>query len=409
MKLLTVSALLYSVHHDIFGSHKGQLCHYSAADYLIVYYQTVFGVGDVEHDIQYRVNAEERLSYGDTLVCRVIEGTLEPLSTCGECGVEHIAHNVSRQRADTLVAHRIALVSHSGRADLVLFKRLFNLLEGLEYSYIVGKFHSRLSYAREYRANVVIHLARVGLARNGYYCVKAHLLSYQLFKLLYLIGIALKKLHEGSLSTGSALRAEQFQLRDLEIEVLEVGEQFVAPKCSALAYCGELCGLEVGVSEAGHSLVLIGKFSELRNYLYQLSLYHLHSVAHDDNVGVVANVAGSSAGRLGSRLAEGVNVRHNVVANYLFARGGYLVVDIINISLKLIYLLLSYGQAKLHLSSCKRHPKLSPGSEFLIRRENILHFLAGVASAERAFVRICHNEKPSFTYSVILIFFCQFL
>ena len=41
VKLLTVAASLYSVHHNILSRHKGQLAHKTGGDDLIVNHQTV--------------------------------------------------------------------------------------------------------------------------------------------------------------------------------------------------------------------------------------------------------------------------------------------------------------------------------------------------------------------------------
>ena len=80
-----------------------------------------------------------------------------------------------------------------------------------------------------------------------------------------------------------------------------------------------------------------------------------------DDIGVIAHVGArcaevDDARRLGRSLANGVNVRHNVVAHFLFARPGGLVVDVRNVCLPLVHLLLRYGQAErclLYTSLCQ--------------------------------------------------------
>ncbi len=54
------------------------------------------------------------------------------------------------------------------------------------------------------------------------------------------------------------------------------------------------------------------------------------------------------AGRAGSNLAVGVNVRHYVVTHFLFALAGYVVVNVIDVRFQLVHLLLRDGQAEGH-------------------------------------------------------------
>ena len=44
MKFLTVSALLYSIHHNVLGCHKRNLCHKMLVDNLRIYNQTIHNV-----------------------------------------------------------------------------------------------------------------------------------------------------------------------------------------------------------------------------------------------------------------------------------------------------------------------------------------------------------------------------
>ena len=131
VKLLSVAALFAGIHDDILGGHERKLGHYTLAYDLFVDNKSVFRIGNVEHYVEYRINAQECFRHGDALVCRVVKSPLEPLCTCGECRVENVAHNVSCQGAYPLVTHRVSLVSHSRRAYLCLFKRLLYLFEGL--------------------------------------------------------------------------------------------------------------------------------------------------------------------------------------------------------------------------------------------------------------------------------------
>ena len=81
MQLLTVAAALYRVHHDVLGSHEGQLVHHVRLDDLGVNDKAG---NDVDHDAEDSVDREERFGNRDALVRGVVERALEPLGRGGE-------------------------------------------------------------------------------------------------------------------------------------------------------------------------------------------------------------------------------------------------------------------------------------------------------------------------------------
>ena len=98
-------------------------------------------------------------------------------------------------------------------------------------------------------------------------------------------------------------------------------------------------------------------------------------------------------------LTVGENVCHNVVAGDALSCLSSSVVDIVDMLLKLLYLSLSNRQTQFHFSSCQSDPEFSPGSEFLISGEDILHLLACVSCTEGAFIAlvvIAHRKYSPF-------------
>lgn len=80
----------------------------------------------------------------------------------------------------------------------------------------------------------------------------------------------------------------------------------------------------MGEAEGRLGLVRIRELRQLVQYGRQLFANQQQTLADLDDVGIVADIRTGSAevdnaGRLGSRLAEGVNVRHNVMAYLLLA------------------------------------------------------------------------------------------
>ena len=82
---------------------------------------------------------------------------------------------------------------------------------------------------------------------------------------------------------------------------------------------------------------------------------------------------------LGTLNAVSINMAHNIMSDQFFALLSNIIIDIVLVSLKFFYLLISYVKSKLFLRLGKSNPKSSPGSELLIRGENVLHLLAGIS------------------------------
>ena len=78
MQLLSVTACLYCVHHDIFGRHKRQLAAQALLNYFRIYNQTVY---DVHAKIQNAVNRKEAFRNGNSLVRRIVQRALKPLGS----------------------------------------------------------------------------------------------------------------------------------------------------------------------------------------------------------------------------------------------------------------------------------------------------------------------------------------
>ena len=393
VQLLTVAALFHSLHHDVLAGHEGQLCHQTAAHHLGIHHDAV---GDVEHDVQDSVSGKEALSHGDTLVGAVVQRALKPLGAGGEAGVQHIYHQVAAQCADTLAAHGVALVRHGGGTDLVLFKRLFHLLEVSQQTQVGGKLHAALANAGKGVQDEGIHLAAVGLAghRNDGLGVKAHLLGDGSIHGADLIGIALEQLHKRSLRAGGTLDTAQLQNSKTVVDLLQVHHQLVGPQGGALAHGGGLSGLAVSVGHAGHVLVFLGEAAQLCQHTDQLFAHQFQTLTHHDDVGVVAHIAAGGtqmddAGSLGALLAVGVHMAHHVVAHQLFALDGHFIVDIVHMGFQLSHHIGGdVGQALLHFGPGQRHPQAAPCAELVIVREDILHLVRGIAGGKGADITI---------------------
>ena len=79
---------------------------------------------------------------------------------------------------------------------------------------------------------------------------------------------------------------------------------------------------------------------------------------------------------------------HHVMADYFLALRGGLIVDVVNVLLHLGYLIVCYVEPKLLFAFCEGYPQLAPCGKLGIVGENMLHFLARIAFAERIFISV---------------------
>ena len=404
VQFLAVAALFNGLHHDVLTGHKGQFGHHAGAHDLGVNHQAI---GDIQQNVQDGIGGQETLGHSDALVGGVVQRTLKPLGAGGHGGVQHVYHQVAAQGADALAAHGVTLVGHGRRTDLVLLERLFHLFKVRQQADVGSHLHSALAQACHGGQHIVVHLAAVGLAAHRHDLGKAHLGADIGLDSFDLGGITAEQFHKAGLGAGGTLDTAQRQLADLVVDLLQVHIQLVHPQGGALANGGQLGGLAVGVGEAGHILVLVSKFSQVCQYADDLLAHQLQSLAHDDDIGVVAHIAAGSTQMddtlcLGALQAVGIDVAHHVMAHQLFAGDGILVVHVVLVGFQLGDLLIGDSQALLLLGLGKRDPQLAPGAELVVVRENVLHLIGSITGRERGniTVMLCHGKSPLLSYSL---------
>ena len=211
--------------------------------------------------------------------------------------------------------------------------------------------------------------------------------------------VAVEQLHEARLRAGRTLGAEHTQVCDAELDLVQIHQQLVDPEGRALADGGQLCRLEMREAEGRLILVCVSKCAQLADDGNQLLADEQQALLELDDVGVVADVGAGrtqmdDAGGLRCGLAEGVNVCHDVVTDFLLTRSGDVVVDVVDVCFHLVDLLLRDRQTELLLRLSQRHPKTSPGGELHIRRKDIQHLRACISRTKRAFINIAHSYVP---------------
>ena len=104
--------------------------------------------------------------------------------------------------------------------------------------------------------------------------------------------------------------------------------------------------------------------------------------------------------RLGALNAVSVNVRHNVVANFFFARLGNVVIYIVRVRLKLCDLLVGNVEPELLFALGESYPEPPSRFELVIRREKVFHLFARIARIKGTFVNILHNNSHSLSICI---------
>ena len=106
-------------------------------------------------------------------------------------------------------------------------------------------------------------------------------------------------------------------------------------------------------------------------------------------------------GSLGADLTIGIDVGHDIVTAALFLCLGNIIVNVVDVGFQFVHLLLCHRQTQLHLCTSQSHPKAAPCGKLLVCGEHVLHFLAGIAGAERALITcgITHSFCTSFFWN----------
>jgi len=207
-----------------------------------------------------------------------------------------------------------------------------------------------LGEGREGGEDVGVDFSVVGLACDGGDGAEAHFFCDECFEASDLVVVSFEECEVGGLCAGGAFDAAEGEGVEAVQDFVEVEDEVVAPEGGSFADGGELCGLEVGVAEGGQGAVFAGEFSEEVDESEESGADELEGLSHLDEVGVVADEGGGGAevddgSRVGSGVAEGVDVGHDVVAELFFVFGGFCEVDVFEVLVHLLELFGGDGQA----------------------------------------------------------------
>ena len=304
------------------------------------------------------------------------------------CRIGGVGNHIARQRADALAPHGVALVGHRGRTDLFFLERLFDLFKGLEQTQVVRELVCRLRETGEAGEEVGVHLARIGLSRNGDATGKIHLPRDHVLERLHFALVPLEQLHERRLRAGRPLGAEEQELSEPVLERLHVLYKLVNPEGRALADRRQLGGLQMRVGEARQVAPLFRESAELPHDLCGFFQNQARRVAQHDHIGVVPHIAGGRPEvndrlRLRALYPVSVDMAHDVMAYLALPRLRHVEIDVVAMRLELRHLLFGDGESERVLRPRQSDPQPPPRAELVRIRKQILHLLARIPRRKR--------------------------
>ena len=224
-------------------------------------------VGHILGKTQNGIRTEEALGQGDAAVSGIVQGTLQPLSRGCHGSVQGIRHQIAGQGANTLRAHRIALIGHGRGTDLVLFKRLFHLTVVLQKPDVIRHPIAALSNRGQDIQDPAVQLPGIGLTADAEALAESKVRADFPVHFVDLPGVAAKKLQEAGLGAGGAPAAEEFHSFQHKIQLVQIRKEILRPESGALAHSDQLRGLIVGVAKGRHGLIGVGEFCQIRYHL----------------------------------------------------------------------------------------------------------------------------------------------
>ena len=243
-----------------------------------------------------------------------------------------------------------------------------------------------------------VDLPRIGLPGHRTALGKTEGPGHQLVELADLGILAVEQGQKRRLRAGGALDAAHRKLRNPPLDFAQVLHKVIAPQRRPLADGGQLGRLIVRKSQRRQAAILFGEFAEPVDQAGELAGDDPQAVAHQDQVGVVADIATGRAEvndrrRLGRRIAEGMDMGHHIVAELRLVLAGLVVIDVVEVLGHLVDLRLRDRKPQLLFRLGQFQPDPPPGPEFPRRPKQLGHFPRRVPLDQRTCINaiVCHN------------------
>jgi hypothetical protein len=395
VQFLPIAARGHREHQPALGGHERHLPVHVPPHHRIAHLESRRHVGGEDQD---GVHREERLGQREPAVGAVVERALQPLRGGRVRRARLQRDDEPRQAADALGAHRVPLVCHRARADLLRLERLEQFALVLQQAEVVAQLAGRLRNAAQRVDDEGVHLARVRLARHGVGAREAQLARHLPVELAHLLVVPPEELEERRLRARGALAAVEAQRLEHVAEALHVEREVLHPQRGALAHRGELRRLEVRVGEARRRRVARGEGLQRAQERDEPAQHEAEAVAHHQQVGVVGDegAGGAEVDHLARRLglvAEGVHVRHDVVAKAALVLRRDLEVGVVEVRAHGHQRRLGDVDAQLPLALGQGEPQAAPQADAVLLPPQRLHGGGGVPGAEGRAIAIVGHQK----------------
>ena len=278
----------------------------------------------------------------------------------------------------------------------MILEGLLDLPVMLQEAQILGHAVQALADGTQAGKNPAVELPWIGLAADVKEPREAEAVPQAPVQLLDLFPVALKELQEAGLAPRGAPAAQEGNMGQDEIQLLQIRRQILQPEGGALSDGDRLGRLIMGVAEGGEGLVFVCEGGQIRHDAQQLPAEIPQGVPIEDQIRVIGHVAAggpqmNDAGGFRRRQAVGVDVGHNVMADFLFPGRGGVKIDVVNFPLQGRHLALRHGQPQLAFRPGQLRPQAAPGPDAGAGGEERKHIGGGVAGGKGRFIAVVHG------------------
>ncbi len=182
-----------------------------------------------------------------------------------------------------------------------------------------------------------------------------------------------------------------------KIQFFQVSEEILHPERGAFSDGHKLGGLIMGIPQRGRAGVFLREPGKIPQKTQKPLPEVTQALTVNNQVRVIGNVAACRAqmddpGGGGGGFSVGVDMSHHIVSDFLFFLCGKLIINVVNMRLKLCHLFRGDRQTQDMLRPCQGNPEPPPGLDTGIRGKELQHKIGSVTGRKRRFVAIFRHK-----------------
>jgi len=232
----------------------------------------------------------------------------------------------------------------------------------------------RLSNRRQHIRNHLVEFPWIGLAGHPTYLRKTKCPCSHFFQPLDFGAVSVKQRQKRGLRARRTLDAAKRKRLNPPLQFCQIHCKIIRPQRCPLADRSQLCRLKMGKTQRRQGPIPSGKAPQPINQTSQFARCNLHPLAENNQVCIIRNIAAgrpqmNDAGGLRSGLAEGVNMRHYIVAKLLLKPSRLFVINVLQMLCHLPKLSIGNLQTQILLCPGQLQPQPPPRPKLRIRPE----------------------------------------